>query len=211
MSDIFFPDLNLAYDFVKTPQFNTRIATSINGRELRACLQPQPKFQLQLSLPVLSDRDFENEFTTIHDFFLDRRGSFDSFLFKMLDDNSKTFSIIGNGSDTYLLIDGSTQYSNVKPQSSINLTPMMWNEDTSTKMWNENDSTLMWSDLVSFSIDKNGVLKTSKPINENYKFDVTVEYYYRCRFSEDSQQFTLFCEKLWKGEISLAASLGAHI
>lgn len=211
MSDVFFPDLNMAYDFVKAPYYNTRIVQSVNGRELRACLQPQPKFNITLNFPVLSQRGLEDEFKTLENFFIARRGSFDSFLFEMLDDNEATIIIRGDGSSTYTLNLGDVQLSNVEPVESTHAYPLMWNSNGSTLMWSTNGSDLMWDNSILYTVSKDGIVQFNQPINSDMIVTINVKYYYRCRFAEDSQQFTLFCEKLWKGEVALIASLGNHL
>ena len=75
MSDVLFPDVCIGYDFVKKPMFNTKIMTSVNGRELRASYQAVPKYEISLSLPIL--RESKREIQKIEDFFIDRRGAFD--------------------------------------------------------------------------------------------------------------------------------------
>ena len=211
MSDVFFPDLNMAYDFVKAPYYNTRIIESVNGRELRACLQPQPKFNITLNFPVLSQRGLEDEFKILENFFIARRGSFDSFLFEMLDDNEATIIIRGDGSSTYTLYLGDVQLSNVEPIASTPAYPLMWNSSGSTMMWSTNGADLMWDNSISYTVSKDGIVQFSQPIGDDVIVSINVKYYYRCRFAEDSQQFTLFCEKLWKGEVNLMASLGNHL
>ena len=211
MSDVFFPDLNIAYDFVKAPYYNTRIIQSVNGRELRACLQPQPKFNITLNLPVLSQRGLETEFKTLENFFIARQGSFDSFLFEMLDDNEATIIIRGDGSSTYTLYLGDIQLSNVEPVTSTRAYPLMWNSNGSTLMWSTNGTDLMWDNSILYTVTKDGVVQFNQPINSDVVVSINVKYYYRCRFAEDSQQFTLFSEKLWKGEVALVASLGNHL
>lgn len=50
MSDAIFPELpGLEWDLSKAPMFNTKIMTSINGRELRASFQSFPKYEISLS------------------------------------------------------------------------------------------------------------------------------------------------------------------
>ena len=211
MSNLFFPDLNLAYDYIKTPMYSTQIATSVNGKEIRACMQPQPKFEIILNLPVLSERNDEDEFTRLIDFFNDRRGSFDSFLFKAPDDYKANVIVHGNGSSVYTLNKGSIQYANVKVIPKTIETPLMWNANDQILMWKTDDSSLMWNPKYSYTVSSSGIVTFSESLAYGLSVLIPIEYYYRCRFSEDSQQFTNFCEKLWRGEVTLAASLGNHI
>jgi hypothetical protein len=50
VSDVLFPELpGLEWELSKTPIFNTKIMTSVNGRELRASYQAIPKYEISLS------------------------------------------------------------------------------------------------------------------------------------------------------------------
>lgn len=57
MSNALFPELpGLEWDLSKAPMFNTKIMTSINGRELRASFQSFPKYEISLSFGFLRER-----------------------------------------------------------------------------------------------------------------------------------------------------------
>ncbi|WP_171519326.1 DUF2460 domain-containing protein, partial [Acinetobacter proteolyticus] len=87
MSNELFPELpGLEWDLTKTPTFNTKIMTSVNGRELRASYQAVPKYEISMSYAFLRENKNRKEFQILESFFLARRGAFDSFLFKMPDD-----------------------------------------------------------------------------------------------------------------------------
>ena len=68
MSDVLFPDLRIGYDLTRKPMFNTKIMTSVNGRELRASYQAVPKYEFSLTLPGLQER--KGELQAIEDFFV---------------------------------------------------------------------------------------------------------------------------------------------
>ena len=212
MTNQFFPDLNLAYDYVKKPYYETKIAVSVNGRELRASLQSQPKYELTLALPVMSQRNSDIELDTLENFFHRMKGSFQSFLLKVMDDNVYNYTIIGDDTKSvYNIIKGDLILSNVKAITGGSVSPFMWNTADSTLMWNTLNSTKMWYDELSYTISEKGIITFNRNLKLGETVIIPVEYYYRCRFSEDSQQLTLFTHKLWKGEVNLIASLGAHI
>ena len=88
MSDVLFPELpGLEWDLSKKPVFNTKIMESVNGRELRASYQAVPKYEISLSFAFLRESKGRNELQQLESFFIERRGAFDSFLFKMPDDS----------------------------------------------------------------------------------------------------------------------------
>ena len=205
MSDLLFPDLCIGYDFVKKPMFNTKIMTSVNGRELRASYQAVPKYEISLSLPIL--RESKKEIQKIEDFFIARRGAFDSFLFKMPWDDEYDCTFVGDGqTNTFQL------HKNGLPLGNTDVfiadDPLMWDEDLDQPMWTDLN-TRMWA--MQYSVSKNGVLTLPVPLAEGDKLTVKGTFYYRCRFADDGQAFTLFSYRLWKGEVTLIGSLGNKV
>ena len=145
MSDVLFPDLRIGYDLTRKPMFNTKIMTSVNGRELRASYQAVPKYEFSLTLPGLQER--KGELQAIEEFFIDRRGAFDSFLFKMPWDCEYDCTFTGNGATTsYQLYKGlRQQFPLIYTEEKIGpINPSMWNRNASKNMWNSNTAKLMW-------------------------------------------------------------------
>lgn len=209
MSDVLFPDLRIGYDLTRKPMFNTKIMTSVNGRELRASYQAVPKYEFSLTLPGLQER--KGELQAIEDFFIARRGAFDSFLFKMPWDNE--YECIFNGDDTttsFQLYKGQLPLGNTQSQVAFDADPTFWNEDDNQQFWSDNDDELFWDD-TKITVSKSGVVQATKPLKAGHKFSVKGTFYYRCRFADDDQAFTLFSYRLWKGEVTLIGSLGNKV
>lgn len=209
MSDVLFPDLRIGYDLTRKPMFNTKIMTSVNGRELRASYQAMPKYEFSLTLPGLQER--KGELQAIEDFFIARRGAFDSFLFKMPWDNEYECTFNGDGqTDTFQLYKKSGE--GVMPLGNTEIfeteDPLMWDENLDTPMWTDLEA-LMWA--MQYSVSKNGVLTLPVPLAAGDKVTVKGTFYYRCRFADDGQAFTLFSYRLWKGEVTLIGSLGNKV
>ena len=209
MSDVLFPDLRIGYDLTRKPMFNTKIMTSVNGRELRASYQAVPKYEFSLTLPGLQER--KGELQAIEDFFIARRGAFDSFLFKMPWDNEYECTFNGDGqTDTFQLYKKSGE--GVMPLGNTEIfeteDPLMWDENLDTPMWTDLEA-LMWA--MQYSVSKNGVLTLPVPLAAGDKVTVKGTFYYRCRFADDGQAFTLFSYRLWKGEVTLIGSLGNKV
>lgn len=205
MSDVIFPDLNLGIEFTKAPIFNTKILTSTNGRELRASYQAIPKYEISLNLPVIDEK--AGELKQIEDFFIARRGAFDSFLFKMPWDNEYECTFVGDGqANTFQL------HKNGLPLGNTDVfiadDPLMWDEDLDQLMWTDLN-TKMWD--LQYNISKNGILTLPVPLGTGEKLTVKGTFYYRCRFADDSQAFKLFSYRLWSGEVTLIGSLGNKI
>lgn len=209
MSDVLFPDLRIGYDLTRKPMFNTKIMTSVNGRELRASYQAVPKYEFSLTLPGLQER--KGELQAIEDFFIVRRGAFDSFLFKMPWDNEYECTFVGDGTTTsFQLYKGQLPLGNTQSQVAMDLDPTFWNEDDNQQFWSDNDDELFWDD-TKITVSKSGVVQATKPLKAGHKFSVKGTFYYRCRFADDDQAFTLFSYRLWKGEVTLIGSLGNKV
>lgn len=209
MSDVLFPDLRIGYDLTRKPMFNTKIMTSVNGRELRASYQAVPKYEFSLTLPGLQER--KGELEAIEDFFIARRGAFDSFLFKMPWDNEYECIFNGDGTKTlFQLYKGQLPLGNTQSQVAMDLDPTFWNEDDNQQFWSDNDDELFWDD-TKITVSKSGIVQATKPLKAGHKFSVKGTFYYRCRFADDGQAFTLFSYRLWKGEVTLIGSLGNKV
>ncbi|MEQ1324863.1 DUF2460 domain-containing protein [Acinetobacter soli] len=213
MSDVLFPELpGLEWDLTKTPMFNTKIMQSVNGRELRASYQAVPKYQISMSFAFLRESKGRKELQQLEGFFLERRGSFDSFLFKMPEDNEFQCTFIGDGVQTsfqlYKQIN-TTQIPLQHTQAEQSEDPLMWDEVASKPMWSDPDSQ-MW--LLQFAITNNGLLQMPIPLTAGESITISGTYYYRCRFADDEQQYTNFMSKLWKaGKVEMVGSLGNKV
>ena len=205
MSDVLFPDLIIGYDLTRKPMFNTKIMTSVNGRELRASYQAVPKYEFSLTLPGLQER--KGELQAIEDFFIARRGAFDSFLFKMPWDNEYECTFNGDGTTTSFQL-----YKDQLPLGNTEIfeteDPLMWDEDLDRPMWTDLEAR-MWD--MQYGVSKNGVLTLPVPLAAGDSVTVKGTFYYRCRFDDDGQAFTLFSYRLWKGEVTLIGSLGNKV
>ncbi|WAU73082.1 DUF2460 domain-containing protein [Acinetobacter sp. TR11] len=209
MSDVLFPDLRIGYDLTRKPMFNTKIMTSVNGREQRASYQAVPKYEFSLTLPGLQER--KGELQAIEDFFIARRGAFDSFLFKMPWDNEYECIFNGDGTQTsFQLYKGQLPLGNTQSQVAFDADPTFWNEDDNQQFWSDNDDELFWDD-TKITVSKSGLVQATKPLKAGHKFSVKGTFYYRCRFADDGQAFTLFSYRLWKGEVTLIGSLGNKV
>ena len=202
MSNMLFPELVFGGEFSKKPMFNTNIMTSINGRELRASYQAVPKYEIVLNIPLIDGRT--KDLDTIEEFFNARRGSFESFLFRMPWDDFARCEFVGDGiKSTFQMYKGSSPIGNTDSFKSED--PDMWLSNSSAPMWAEPESD-MW--VLQYQLNSNGLVVLDFPLAEGDKITVESSYYYRCRFANDSQAFSLFSYKLWKCEVTLIGSLG---
>ncbi|MCH7291021.1 DUF2460 domain-containing protein [Acinetobacter sp. ANC 3926] len=216
MSNELFPELpGLEWDLTKTPTFNTKIMTSVNGRELRASYQAVPKYEISMSYAFLRENKNRKEFQILESFFLARRGAFDSFLFQMPDDFEFDCTFVGDGvTKTFQLY---KQLNNLKipigntfsPTQPTN--PKMWKAYDSKLMWDINQDKLMW-DNTYMQVTSDGKVVLSSPLEEGVVINVKGIFYYRCRFKDDEQQYANFMHKLWKAsKVELIATLGNRL
>ncbi|OTG79754.1 hypothetical protein B9T33_11495 [Acinetobacter sp. ANC 5054] len=217
MSDVLFPELpGLEWELSKTPIFNTKIMTSANGRELRASYQAVPKYEISMSFAFLRESKGRNELQQLEGFFIERRGAFDSFLFKMPEDCEYDCTFVGDGVTKIfqlyrLMRDVKYPLSHVKPVGG-GVGALMWDSNVRKPMWYIDDLLLQWSSGVDFTISKDGVLSLLSPIPKGLILRVVGTFYYRCRFADDEQQYTNFMSKLWKAnKVEIIGSLGNKV
>ncbi|EHU1490322.1 DUF2460 domain-containing protein [Acinetobacter baumannii] len=217
MSNVLFPELpGLEWDTSITPMFNTKIMTSINGRELRASFQASPKYEISLSYAFLRENKGRKELQQLQGFYLERRGAFDSFLYKMPDDNQFDCSFVGDGTTTTyqlykMMYDTPLPLGNTEEQTVVAVDPNMWNQTPVKSMWDANTSKRMWNSATA-QITADGKYILSQPIEAGVELNIKGTYYYRCRFKDDTQQYVNFMHKLWKaGKVELIGSLGTKI
>lgn len=217
MSNVLFPELpGLEWDASITPMFNTKIMTSINGRELRASFQAAPKYEISLSYAFLRENKGRKELQQLQGFYLERRGAFDSFLYKMPDDNQFDCRFVGNGATTSFqlykdMYTSQLPLGNTEEQIISDVDPNMWNQVPAKTMWNTHQEKLMWNN-VSAQVTSDGKYVLSEPLEEGIEITISGTYFYRCRFKDDTQQYVNFMHKLWKAnKVELIGSLGTKI
>jgi Conserved hypothetical protein 2217 (DUF2460). len=101
MSTEIFPELiGLTFDIKRRPQFNTKVQDHISGKETRLSFWERPKWQFEMSydyLPNIPKAVGNTDLDTIIGFFLNRKGKFQSFLYRFQDDYQVTRGVIGTG------------------------------------------------------------------------------------------------------------------
>lgn len=217
MSNVLFPELpGLEWDASITPMFNTKILTSINGRELRASFQAAPKYEISLSYAFLRENKGRKELQQLQGFYLERRGAFDSFLYKMPDDNQFDCTFVGDGATTSFqlykdMYTSQLPLGNTEEQMVGEVDPNMWNQTPVKPMWDANTSKPMWN-AATAKITSDGKYILSQPLEAGIEITISGTYFYRCRFKDDTQQYVNFMHKLWKAnKVELIGSLGTKI
>lgn len=190
MSLTVFPRLpGLQWGTAVTPSFNTSISKSVNGREIRNSFQEDPLWQFELSYEWLPNRkEGRRDLERLVSFFLDRQGSFESFLYLVPETPLEDMTLLGVGDGvrtSFTLLkshmDGPTEVAGgVATKADIQLY-------NAAGMVELSGYTL---------VDNREVVFPSAPsVGENIHAVYTPLY--RVRFEDDSLQFSQFMQKLW--------------
>jgi uncharacterized protein (TIGR02217 family) len=195
MSTQVFPTLaGLEYPVVRTPAFKTLVQQSVSGEENRAALQVYPRWQWTLSFNFLRD-DATDEFRQLLAFFLERQGSYDSFLFLDPDDNAVTNQEIGTGNGSQ------TQFQLVRSFGGFDepvLAPLSVSSLTVgsvAKIQGTDYGVGNWENGVT----PNGTINffTGAPPS-GVPIVASFSYYWPVRFLADQYDFAKFMNRLWE-------------
>jgi uncharacterized protein (TIGR02217 family) len=174
----------LSWDRVKKPIFSTSVQVSASGTEKRASFWSYPRWEFDLQFEILRADAAYQELQNLMGFFLSRRGSFDTFLYRDPDDCSVQHQLIGTGTGTlrtFQLV--RTLGGFTEPFKDISGTPTIYLDNVrQTSGWTMSDTGLITFDTAPGS----GVVVRAD-----------FSYYFRCRFMDDMAEFNQFMHNLW--------------
>ncbi len=225
MSNAIFPTLpGLAFDVVKTPTFSTSIQSARSGRELRRRNWAHPLYKIGLTFEFLRDEAAFNELKTLAGFYMQRDGSFDSFLFTDPDDYIALNRQYGTGDGVTTTFQLDREFGGaVEPVTNIDASTLMlgvsmWSTNPLTPMWSSNTDAPMWSGAkdytlgTDYTVSASGLITFTTPPAAGEPLIWNGNYYYRARFNDDANDFTKFMENLWNLKTcDLWATLGDRI
>lgn len=188
MSNLIFPALpGLTCNVVRTPQWNTVIKRSASQREFRGQMATLPRWKYQLTYDVLRSGGNYSELQQLVGLFNRCGGSFDTFLYSDPDDSSVTDQVIGVG-------DGiATKFQLVRTYGGF-VEPVFDLNGTQTIK-------LGGIPLGSgYSIDSKGMVTFSGAPANGVVVTWSGAYYWRCRFEQDSLDFSQFMRQLWEAK-----------
>ena len=181
MGNLVFPSLpGETYTIAFFPQYQTDKQNATSGREYRVSLQPYAKCEFQIDFDFV--RTGKGEMQALIGHFMAVRGSWDSWLFTFEDDCAVTNQLIATG-------DGTTVAFQLNRTFGPATEPVMnVNTLTNIKVGGVvvNNYTVSDTGLVTFT-EPPGV----QPITW------TGTYYYRCRYTADSQEYDKFAKGYW--------------
>lgn len=178
MSDAIFPVMpGLSWGTDWAPKFNTKILTATSGKEYRSSLMVTPIYTFKLQYEFLRAAS-RQELQTMMNFFLARRGAFDSFLYSHPDDCSVTDQLIGvaNGAQRQFQLMRGFGSDYAEPVQNIN--QLLNVKVNGIAKAAGSDYTVTSSGLVVF-----GVTPAAGSVTWSGS------YYYRCRFTKDELPF----------------------
>jgi uncharacterized protein (TIGR02217 family) len=188
MSNAIFPQFSgLKMERTKTPEWKTAIHQSVNGKESRAAFMSYPLWNFQLSYEVLRSDMAYNEINQLISFFNERQGSYDTFLYNDPYDNAVTNQVfgVGNGSAlSFQLV--RNQYNYIEPIQNVQGTPTI--KKNGTTLIVASDYTISSIGVVTFTV---------APLLGDV-LTWTGQFYFRVRFTEDTQDYDQFMYNLWE-------------
>lgn len=197
MTEAVFPTLpGLAWSVFKKPSFAVRKQTAISGRELRLLDQTKPIWEWTLTYSFLRDRndtrgagglgDGYDELRTLCGFWLQRNGSFQSFLYDDPTDNSVTNQLLGVGTGSATVFQLLRSFGGFTEDiTAPNVVAAIRDNGLTVAPANYTVNTA--TGLVTF---------TAAPL-AGHVIAADFTYRHRVRFSEDEAEFENFMFQLW--------------
>lgn len=202
MSDVLLPDLpGLTWDTTKAPEFSTLEQRSNALQEARASLAPYPLWHFRHAYSVLRAEVAYTELQQLLGFFLARRGKWDSWLFADPDDRAATAEGFGTGDGARVAFQLCRALGGfVEPCKNVAAAPAIYVAGALKAAGS--DYTVSATGLVTFaSAPALGAALTW-----------TGTYYFRCRWTEDTSEYTQFAQRLWAAqECRFVGSLGRQV
>ena len=192
MSNAIFPTLpGLAWNVVITPTFSTAIKRAVSGRELRAAYAAYPLWKISLSYEFLRDGNRGVDLDTLVGLFLQVKGQWDSFLYTVPSDNVATAKVFGAGDGSTKIFQlvrtfGAGGFGFVEPVQNLNGNPLIYVNG------------VLKSTPADYTIDASGIVTFTAAPGNGLPVSWSGSYFYRCRFLQDSADFSAFMLDLWE-------------
>ncbi len=187
MTDSVFPSLpGIAWNTVRTPTWQTRVQATISGKETRQADWSYPRYSLEINFDFLRSTPSYGELQTLIGFINSCQGQFGTFLYTDDDDNAVTGQQIGTGDGstvTFPLIRSFGGY--IEPIGRVNAVSNVYlggTVDASANYTITPDSGTESGSSITF---------TAAPAAGTV-ITADFSYYWRCRFSADTTDFTKF-------------------
>jgi uncharacterized protein (TIGR02217 family) len=191
MSNALFPSTlpGIKWGGTKTPIWSTKVQRSAAGRELRAAYYSYPLYKFSLSYEVLR-AGAQAELQQLVGFFNARQGSFDSFLYFDPDDNAVVNQNFGVGTGAQ------TQFQLVRTFGGF-VEPVIAPQTSGPGVPAISVAGALRTPGTHYSISDSGLVTFTTAPAAGQVLTWTGEFYYRCRFLQDSADFERMMYQLW--------------
>lgn len=188
MSNAIFPVLSgLSFPVEKTPNWSTKIQTSISGKETRLGLWSYPVWQFSIGYDFLRSDAVNQELQTLIGFFNARQGAYDSWLFLDPDDCTATNAAFATGDGTTRVFQLARSYGGwLEPvRAVVSVTSVQINGSSTS----------------AYTIDPySGVITFTAAPSVGAALTWSGTFYWRCRFMDDQQTVAKFMKDLWENK-----------
>lgn len=185
MTDLVFPSLpGLGWNVVRTPTWQTRTQTSVSGRETRQADWSYPRYTWELAYDFLRSDPTHAELQTLIGFINQMQGGFDSFLYADDDDHAVVNQQIGTGDGatvTFPLI--RTFGGFIEPVSRV---------DSITSVGIGGSATSAYAVIADAGTESGSSITFTNAPASGSVVTASFSYFFRCRFSSDTTDFTKF-------------------
>lgn len=185
MSNAVLPALvGLNYPVIKTPQWSTKVQTTVSGKETRLNLWSYPIWKYTLGYDVLRSDSVNLELQQLIAFYNARSGSYDDWLFNDPDDNTVTNQSFGTGDGTTTAFQLQRAYGGyVEPVRGINAISSVKVNGTTT---------------AAYSVSATGLLTFTTAPAAGAALTWSGTYYWRVRFMDDQIDVNKFADQFWE-------------
>ncbi len=204
MSNAVFPEFSgLAWGARKTPVFTTNIQKAPTKAETRISYHDTPMYRWKIPLEFLRDDPDsqspvgdEAEYKTLMNFFLARKGAFESFLYKDPSDNAVTNQQFGSG-------DGTTTSFQLSRQIMGDFSEPLHNIEAVTEVTINGSTT-----GTEGSLGETGIWTFLAAPPSDAVLRWTGTFYFRVRFDGDELDFETMMDRFWESqEVGLYGAL----
>lgn len=190
MSQLIFPSRlpGMKMDFVRAPRFKTQIQSSVSGKETRAAFMAFPLWDLTMSYEFLQNGYRGTDLSQIVALFGQVKGSWDSFLVSVPDDNTVTDNLIATGTGSVR----SFQLMRSITASGFVLTEPVMNVSSIANV------KVNGVPVTGYTVSSTGLLTLAVTPASGASITWSGSYYFRCRFAQDTADFSRFMADLYE-------------
>ena len=184
------------------PRFSTKIQSAISGRETRAAFMSYPLWDITFSYSVLRSSAAYLELDQVMGFFLQVKGSFDSFLVTIPNDNAVTDMQFGTGNGTQVAY----QLTRTRGAGGFGFVEPVQNVQTITNV------KVNGVETTAYTINSAGLITFTTAPASSAVITWTGSFYYRCRFTQDTASFDRFMNNLWElKKVQMVGAIGNKV